>query len=142
MIEHERLLAFVDELLVQNVKHLEERGVIGDVVHFVGVEMTCVLGAILAPELYCKAYILSHNSLVFIVTCLYLNSLVLQRLLDELRLVALAFVLPATYVEVVLVVALSLAFLSLVTSLAVVTSARNTRQRKARLTAMTRTTSM
>ena len=51
VVEHERLLAFVDKLLVQDVKHLEERGVIGDVVHFVGVEMSLVLGAILAPEL-------------------------------------------------------------------------------------------
>ena len=52
--------------------------------------------------------------LILIISGLNLDCLVLQRLLDELGLVALAFVLPATYIEVVLVVALSLAFLGLV----------------------------
>ena len=61
--------------------------------------------------------------LVLIVTCLYLNSLILQWLLDKLRLVALALVLPAAYIEVVLVVALCLAFLGLIL-LAEVTTAR------------------
>ena len=54
------------ELLVQDVKHLEERGVVGNVVHLVGVEMSLVLGAVLAPELYCKAYVFCHNLLLFI----------------------------------------------------------------------------
>ena len=54
VIEYEWLLAFVDELLVQDVEHLEERGIIGNIVHLVCIEMSLVLGAILAPELYCK----------------------------------------------------------------------------------------
>ena len=54
MVEHEGLLAFVDEFLVQDVEHLEERGIIGNIVHLVGVEMSLVLGAVLAPELYCE----------------------------------------------------------------------------------------
>ncbi len=54
MVEDEGLLAFIDELLVQDVEHLEERGVIGYVVHFVGVEMTGVLGAVLSPKFYRK----------------------------------------------------------------------------------------
>ena len=61
--------------------------------------------------------------LVLIVTCLYLNCFVLQRLLGELGLNTLAFILPATYIEEVLVVALSLAFLGLVL-LTEVTAAR------------------
>ena len=61
VVEHEGLLAFVNQFLVQDVKHLEERGVVGNVVHLVGVEMSLVLGAILAPELYSKADIFSHN---------------------------------------------------------------------------------
>src|SRR5574344_1100295 len=51
---------------------------------------------------------------ILIVTGLYFDCFILQRLLDEFGLVALALVLPATYVEVVLVVALGFAFLRLV----------------------------
>ena len=50
MVEHEGFLALVDEFLVQDVEHLEEGGVVGYVVHFVSVEMTGILGAILAPK--------------------------------------------------------------------------------------------
>ena len=66
MIEFEGFLAFVNQLLVQDVKHLEERGVVGNVVHLVGVEMSLVLGAVLAPELYSETYVFSHNLLLFI----------------------------------------------------------------------------
>ena len=65
----------------------------------------------------------SACTLILIITGLYFNCFILQRLLGELRLVALAFVLPATYVEEVLVIALSLAFLGLIL-LAEVTTAR------------------
>ena len=61
VIEYEGLLTFVDELLVQDVEHLEERGIIGNIVHLVLIEMSLVLGAVLAPELYCKANIFCHN---------------------------------------------------------------------------------
>jgi hypothetical protein len=54
VVEHERLLAFVDEFLVEDVEHLKDRGIIGNIVHLVRIEMTLVLGAILAPELYSK----------------------------------------------------------------------------------------
>ena len=59
---------------------------------------------------------------------MYLDCLVLQRLLDELRLVALALVLPAAYIEVVLIVALSLAFLGLVLLAEVTTAGLITRE--------------
>ena len=53
--------------------------------------------------------------LVLIVTCLYLDCLVLERLLNELRsCLVVVLVLPATYIEEVLVVALCLALWSLV----------------------------
>ena len=35
--------------------------------HLVGVEMSLVLGAILAPELDSETYVFSHNLLVFII---------------------------------------------------------------------------
>ena len=45
---------------------------------------------------------------------MYLDCLILQWLFDEFGLVAFALVLPATYIEVILVVALSFAFLGLI----------------------------
>jgi len=50
VIEHEGFLALVDEFLVQDVEHLEERGVIGDVVHFVRIEVTRIFRTILTPK--------------------------------------------------------------------------------------------
>ena len=56
------------------------------------------------------------------------NCLILQRLLDELGLVALALVLPAAYIEVVLIVALGLAFLRLILLAEVTTAGLVTRE--------------
>ena len=50
VVEDERLLALFDELLVENVEHLEEGGVVGYVLHLACVEVTLGLGAVLAPE--------------------------------------------------------------------------------------------
>lgn len=39
MVEDERLLAVLDELLVEDVQHFEERSITGDVLHLEGVKM-------------------------------------------------------------------------------------------------------
>ena len=79
MVEDEGFLAFFNQFLVEDVEHLEERGVIGNILHLADIEMAFVLGAVLTPILQCKAYILSHNyNLSF---ALYINeSTLLQAL--------------------------------------------------------------
>ena len=60
-------------------------------------------------------FFLYNVLLILVVTCLYLDSFVLKRLFCKLRrLLVAALILPATYIEEVLVVALCLAFLGLV----------------------------
>ena len=49
MVKDEGLLALLDELLVEDVEHLKERGVVGDVLHLMCVEMTLILRTILLP---------------------------------------------------------------------------------------------
>lgn len=61
VVEDEGFFAFADEFFVEDVEHLEERGVVGDVVHLTGVEVTRILGAILLPVLDCERYVLSHG---------------------------------------------------------------------------------
>ena len=57
----------------------------------------------------------SACTLILIITCLYLDCLILERLLDEFRCSGVvALILPATYIEEVLVVALGFAFLRLI----------------------------
>ncbi len=51
VLEGHRLLAAGDQLLVQEVEHLEERHVLGDVVELVGLERARGLGAVLTPDL-------------------------------------------------------------------------------------------
>ena len=60
-------------------------------------------------------FFLYNVLLILVVTCLYLDSFVLKWLFCKLRrLLVAALILPATYIEEVLVVALCLAFLCLV----------------------------
>ena len=54
VVEHERLLAFLNELLVQNVEHLEERCIIGDVLHLACVKMALGFRSVLTPEFQCE----------------------------------------------------------------------------------------
>ena len=61
VVEDERLLAFAYELLVHNVERLKERGVVGNVLQLVCVEVTLFLRAVLLPELNCNRYILCHD---------------------------------------------------------------------------------
>ena len=121
VVEHERLLAFFYQLLVENIKHFEERCITGDIFHLKGIKMTLCLRTVLTPNFKCETYIFVHNCmfcgclLILVVTCLNLNSLILKRFLDKFRcLGVVALILPATYVEVVFIVALSLAVLSLI----------------------------
>ena len=71
-----------------------------------------------------RLLVYSSTVLILIVTCLNLDSLVVERFLDELRsCLVVVLILPASNVEEVLVVALSLTFLGLIL-LTEVTSAR------------------
>ena len=54
VVEHERLLTSIDEFLVEDVEHLQERSVVGDVLHLVRIEMTLILRAVLLPILNCE----------------------------------------------------------------------------------------
>lgn len=51
VVERHGLLALVDQVVVQNIQHLEKRGVGGDVLDFVGFECPFCLGVFLAPYL-------------------------------------------------------------------------------------------
>ena len=51
MIEDDGFLALGDQALVQDVEHLEERRLVGDLVDDVGVEVTAVVRPGLAPDL-------------------------------------------------------------------------------------------
>lgn len=50
MIEGHRLLAFVGQLLVQQVEHLQEGGIGADVVEMIVLEAPLVVGVGLAPN--------------------------------------------------------------------------------------------
>ena len=43
-----------DQLLVKDVEHLKERGVIWDILHLMCIEMTLILWAVLLPILNCE----------------------------------------------------------------------------------------
>ena len=51
MIEHHSVLAALDESLIEDVEHLEERRLIGDLVDDVRVEPTGIVRTRLAPDL-------------------------------------------------------------------------------------------
>ena len=61
VVKDERLLAFADELLVHDVEGLEERGVIGNILQHMSVEVALLLGPVLFPELDGYSDILGHN---------------------------------------------------------------------------------
>lgn len=54
MVEDEGFLTLVYEFLIEDVEHLQETGVIGDVVHLLLLEVTGVLGTVLLPVSNCK----------------------------------------------------------------------------------------
>ena len=60
VVEDYGFLAAIDEHLVQDVKHLEERGVARDVFHVVALELAFLLRTTLTPHLQCKTNILVH----------------------------------------------------------------------------------
>lgn len=65
VVEDERFLAVFNQFLIEDIEHLKERSVIGDVVHLARIEVTRILRTILLPVLYCKAYVLSHFGMSF-----------------------------------------------------------------------------
>jgi hypothetical protein len=50
-VEHDRLAVGGDQLLVEDVEHLEERGLVGDRIDVVALEVPGPLGALLTPDL-------------------------------------------------------------------------------------------
>ena len=54
VVEDERLLAFVDEFLVEDVEHLQEGSIIRDVVHLAYVEVALLAGTVLTPVFQCE----------------------------------------------------------------------------------------
>ena len=61
MVEDNGLLAIADELLVENVEHLEEGATLGYILQVVGFERTLYLGTTLTPDLNLDIYILVHG---------------------------------------------------------------------------------
>ena len=104
-----RIITFPDELLVQDVEHLEERSVLLDSRDVVGLKMTLFTGVLLTP--YLKIEI--HIRLFFVVSGFDFDKLVFERLLVEFRLFVLSLVLPSGDVHVIGVIPLGLAFLGL-----------------------------
>ena len=51
MIESNGLATFIDQALVEDVQHFEERCLVADLVNQVGLEVTAVVRAVLAPDL-------------------------------------------------------------------------------------------
>ena len=54
LIKSDRIDLFIYKLLVQDVHHLQERGVGADAVDVVGLKMTFGLGVLLTPYFKCK----------------------------------------------------------------------------------------
>ena len=54
VVKDERLLVGLDELLVEDVQHLQERGVARDILHLKGIKVTLSRGAILTPYFQCE----------------------------------------------------------------------------------------
>ena len=51
VVECHRLLAFVNKVIVQDIEHLEERGVGRDIIDLIGLECSLGLGVLLTPYL-------------------------------------------------------------------------------------------
>ena len=51
VVKHDGFFTLLDELLVENVKRFEERGVGGDVIELVGLKVSFFLGTGLTPYL-------------------------------------------------------------------------------------------
>ena len=60
VVKGNRLLALLDELLVEDVHHLEERGVGGNVAHLVGLKAALGMSVLLTPNLKFEAYTCIH----------------------------------------------------------------------------------
>ena len=104
-----RIVSFPDKLLIKNVEHLEEGGILLNSRDVVGLEMTLLMGVLLTP--YLKIEI--HIRLFFVVSGFNFDKLVLERLLVEFRLLILTLVLPGGHIHVVGVIPLGLSFLGL-----------------------------
>ena len=60
VVKDDRLLALLDELLVEDVHHLKEGGVGGDVAHLVGLKAALGMSVGLTPNLKFETYICIH----------------------------------------------------------------------------------
>lgn len=98
------VIALPDELLVENVEHLQERSVLLDTGNMIGLKMTLCLGVLLTPYLQVEF----HLRLVFVISGFNLNELVFEFLFVEFRICALSLVLPSGDIHVVLVITLGL----------------------------------
>ena len=59
VVERDRLLALVDQALVDDVEHLEERHVVADAAALVGLEAARIVRAVLAPDLEGEVHVVS-----------------------------------------------------------------------------------
>ena len=62
MIEYDRFLTLVDQLLVQDIQHFQERDTLIDLLNFVCLELSFLLRTSLTPNLKCYTYIFIHDS--------------------------------------------------------------------------------
>ena len=60
VVKVDGLLALLDELLIEDIEHLEERGVSGNVLHLVGLEVSLLLRSSLTPHFQFEAYAIFH----------------------------------------------------------------------------------
>ena len=101
VVEGHGLLALVDEVVVQDVEHLEERGVGRDVFNLVGLESTLGFGVFLTPYLQCEIHnskfvvnVERQKTLILVVALCRVYELEVQRLLGHLGSLVHALVLP------------------------------------------------
>ena len=62
MVENDRVFAFVNQLLVQDIQHFQERSALVDVLQPVSFEVSLLVRTFLTPDFKRDIYVFIHDS--------------------------------------------------------------------------------